>query len=139
MIAAAGGAILFLSLFLPWFSVSGEGGPCATDSCDAFQTFPILAPALVLASLAPWILFWIVVRANELSWPPGELTMIAGMIAIVLILYNGLLDQPGENPNVVGLDIGWYVGLVGTLGVIVGGAISQMARGGVRRKPPGSF
>lgn len=139
MVAVIGGTLLLLSLFLPWFSVSGPGGPCDADSCNAFETFPVLGPALVLAGLAPWILFYIMVRGNKLSWPPGEVTMIAGMIALVLILYNGLLDQPGTNPNFVSIDIGWYVGLIAVIAIIVGGGMSQVSRGGVKRKPPGSF
>ena len=94
---------------------------------------------LVLGALAPWILVWIVVRGNELSWPPGELTMIAGLIASVLILYIGLLDQPGDNQNFVSLDVGWFLGLLAALLIVAGGAMSQMARGGVSRRPPGSF
>ena len=139
LVAAGGGLLLFASLFLPWYSVSGPGGPCSSSQCTAFQTFSSLDILLILGSLAPWILFWIVTRGNELSWPPGEITMISGMIAIVLILYNGVLDQPGTNPNFVSLDVGWFAGLVGAIAIIVGGAMSEVTRGGVRRKPPGSF
>lgn len=139
VVAVGGGTLLLLSLSLPWFRVSGPGGPCDAGSCNAFDTFPILGPALVLAGFAPWILFYIIVRGNELSWPPGELTMIAGMVALVLILYNGLLDQPGANPNFVSLDVGWYLGTIGTLAIVGGGGMSQVSRGGVKRKPPGSF
>lgn len=137
--AAGGGLLLLFSLFLPWFRVSGPGGPCDSSDCSAFQTFSSLDILLVLGALAPWILFWIVTRGNELSWPPGEITMISGMIAVVLIVYNGLLDQPGSNPSFVSLDVGWFAGLVGAMGIVVGGAMSQVSRGGVRRKPPGSF
>jgi len=140
-VAAAGGIALLLSLFLPWYSVSGNENLCGAgvENCSAFQTFGILDVLLVAAALAPWILVWIVVRANELSWPPGEVTMASAMAAIVLILYNGLLDQPGQNPNFVSLDFGWLLGLLGAVAIAVGGAMSQVARGGVRRKPPGSF
>ena len=78
-------------------------------------------------------------RDNELSWPPGEWTMIAGMIALVLVCYTGLLDQPGKNQNFVSLDYGWFIGVIGVLAILIGGAMGQVARGGVRRKPPGSF
>jgi hypothetical protein len=141
IVAASGGFVLLVSLFLPWYGVSGNENLCGVgaDNCSAFQTFKILDVLLVLASLAPWILFWIVVRANELSWPPGEVTMASAMVAIVLILYNGLLDQPGQNQNFVSLDIGWFVGLLGAMAIASGGAMSQVARGGVSRKPPGSF
>jgi hypothetical protein len=144
MVAAAGGFVLLVSLFLPWFGISGNEDLCGSADCNAFQVPSLIGSGvvgflLVLGALAPWILVWIVVRGHELSWPPGEVTMIAGLIAVVLILYLGIVDQPGRNQNFVSLDIGWYLGLVGAFGIVVGGAISQMRRGGVARKPPGSF
>ena len=85
------------------------------------------------------ILVWIIVRGHELSWPPGEVTAIVGAVAATLILYNGLIDRVGTNREFVSLDIGWYLGLLGALMIIAGGAISQISRGGVTRRPPGTF
>jgi hypothetical protein len=65
--------------------------------------------------------------------------MIAGAAASTLILYNGLIDRVGDTREFVSLDVGWYLGLLGALGIVAGGAISQIRRGGVRRKPPGTF
>ena len=153
VVAAAGGLLLFISMFLPWFSVDaappesedlcGQG----VDSCTGFDTFhfftsliiPGMDLLLVAAAIAPWILVWIVVRGHTLSWPPGEVTMIVGAIAATLILYNGLIDRVGDTREFVSLDIGWYVGLLGSLGIVAGGAVSQIRRGGVHRKPPGTF
>ncbi len=141
IVAAAGGLLLFISLLLPWFGVSGNENLCGAgkDSCTGFETFTILDILLVLGAFAPLILVWIVVRGHELSWPPGEVTMIVGAVATTLILYNGIVDKVGDNRAFVDLDIGWFVGLLGALGIIVGGAISQITRGGVRRRPPGQF
>jgi hypothetical protein len=151
IVAAAGGLLLFLSMFVPWFSV--EPGPGDRDLCgqgvqecsgfDTFQLFtaliiPGMDLLLVAAAIAPWILVWIVVRGHTLSWPPGEVTMIVGAIAATLILYNGVVDRVGTG-EFVSLDIGWYLGLLGSLAIVAGGAISQIRRGGVRRKPPGTF
>jgi hypothetical protein len=80
-----------------------------------------------------------VVRGHELSWPPGEVTMISGAISATLILYNGIVDQAGTNQEFVSLGVGWYLGLLGALLIIAGGAISQIRRGGVTRRPPGTF
>jgi len=141
MVAAGGGLLLFLSLFLTWFGVKGNENLCGASevNCTGFQTFKILDILLVLAALAPWILVWIVVRGHELSWPPGEVTMIVGAIAATLILYNGIVDQAGKNQEFVSLGVGWYLGLLGSLLIIGGGAISQISRGGVTRRPPGTF
>ena len=141
MVAAGGGLLLFLSLFLTWFGVKGNENLCGASevNCNGFQTFKILDILFVLAALAPLILVWIVVRGHELSWPPGEVTMIVGAVATTLILYNGVVDRVGDNRSFVSLDIGWYLGLLGALLIITGGAISQINRGGVRRRPPGTF
>jgi hypothetical protein len=141
IVAAAGGLLLFLSLFLPWFNVSDVKenlcGPGA--DCSAFETFSILDILLVMAALAPGVLVWIVIRGHELSWPPGEVTMIVGAVAGTFILYNGIVDQAGTNQEFVSLGVGWYAGLLASLMIIAGGAISQIRRGGVTRRPPGTF
>jgi len=74
-----------------------------------------------------------------LSWPPGEVTAIVGITAAALILYNGLIDRVGENRSFVSLDVGWYLGLTGAITMLVGAAAVQMARGGAKRRPPGTF
>jgi hypothetical protein len=152
IVAAVGGLLLFISLFLPWFDVKGgtpaDQRPCGAtrDTCTAFDTFhfftaliiPGMDLLLVAGSIAPLILVWIVIRGHRLSWPAGEVTMIVGAIASTLILYNGVISRPGAR-EFVSLQIGWFLGLLGALGIVLGGAISQITRGGVERKPPGTF
>ena len=105
MVAAAGGLLMLLSLFLTWYGVSDVKenlcGPGA--DCTGFETFNYLDILLVMGAFAPWILVWIVVRGHELTWPPGEVTMIVGAIAATLILYNGIVDQAGTNQEFVSL------------------------------------
>ena len=45
----------------------------------------------------------------------------------------------GDTREFVSLDFGWYLGLLGSLMIVAGGAISQITRGGVTRRPPGTF
>jgi hypothetical protein len=152
VIAAAGGLILLLSLFLPWFGPEvPKENLCgrAEDSCTAFETFSFLSvslppiPGLDLllpaAAAAPWILVWIMIRGHELTWPPGEVTAIVGVTATALILYNGLVDRVGVERSFVGLEFGWFIGLLGALTILAGAAFSQMTRGGAKRRPPGQF
>ena len=152
-VAAAGGLLLFISMFLPWFSVDAlppeSENLCGerVESCSGYDTFSLFTSLIIpgmdllltAAAIAPWILVWIVIRGHSLSWPPGELTMIVGAAASTLILYNGVIDRVGNTREFVSLDIGWYLGLLGSLMIVGGGAISQISRGGVRRKPPGTF
>jgi hypothetical protein len=148
-IGFAGSAVLFVSLFLPWFSTScsspGHPSGCnpnsklhgAVGDFTAWQTFSKLDVLLTLACIAPFVLAWIVIRGHALTWRPGEITMIVGMVAAVLILLNGIiLGKPGSDPVDISLEIGWFVGLVGALGILTGGLLRQ-AVGGRTRKPPG--
>ena len=145
----AGAGVLFASLFLPWFSTScsspGHPAGCNPHSVlhgrfghfTAWQTFAKLDVLLALACIAPFVLAWIVIRGHALTWRPGEITMIVGMIAVLLILLNGIiLGKPGSDPVEISLDYGWFLGLVGALGILAGGVLRQ-AVGARARKPPG--
>ena len=149
LVGFLGSGVLFVSLFLPWFgtSCSSPGHPrgCNPNSTlhgqvgdfNAWQTFAKLDVLLMLACIAPFVLAWIVVRGHALTWRPGEVTMIVGMIAAVLILLNGvILGKPGSDPVDISLEVGWFAGLVGALGILAGGLLRQSI-GARARKPPG--
>jgi hypothetical protein len=149
-IGFAGSAVLFGSLFLPWFKTSCDADRlprgCNINSVlhgtrgsfTAWETFSRLDVLLTLACIAPFILAWIVVRGHALTWRPGEITMIVGMTATVLILLNGIiLGKPGGSDAVgIKFDYGWFLGLIGALGILTGGLLRQ-AIGNRARKPPG--
>ena len=145
----AGSIVLFGSLFLPWFKTSctspGHPAGCNPNSTlhgqighfSAWETFAKLDVLLTLACIAPFVLAWIVIRGHALTWRPGEVTMIVGMVAAVLILLNGLiLGKPGSDSVGISLQIGWFLGFLGALGIVAGGVLRQ-AVGGRTRKPPG--
>jgi hypothetical protein len=152
LIGFLGSAILFASLFLPWFATScdGSGHPAGCNpnsalhgdrgSFSAFQTYGILDILLVAACVAPFILAYIIARGHDLTWRPGEVTMIVGITAFALILVNGIiLGRPGgDDPrNVdISIEIGYLVGLVGSACIAFGGFVRQ-AQGIRGRKPPG--
>src|SRR4051794_30812591 len=143
-------------LFLPWYTVDlsvpqrvpsnaeqfnpdsficGQG----EDSCTAFETFPILRWLLLLAAIAPLILGYILVRGHKLSYPPGEMTMVAGFSAFVLILYNGIIDKPGTGVAEVGvsLDYGYWIALLSALTIAIVGFTRSIESGGRKaRKAP---
>jgi hypothetical protein len=147
-------ALLIISvLFLPWFEYDTSGGvqkPDESDawicgvgetSCTAFETFPILRWLLLLAALAPIILAYILVRAHKLSYPPGEMTMVAGFAAFILILYNGIIDKPGSGPAEVGLglDYGYWIALIASVAIAAVGWTRSLESGARKgRKAPGT-
>jgi hypothetical protein len=151
-----GAGVLAGSLFLPWFSTSCKSKAAASfarahadQGCNsnshyngaygdfsAFQTFKYLDWLLVAACVAPFILAYIIARGHSLSWKPGEVTMIVGMVAFALIVLNGLiLGKPGDTVDMK-FEIGWFVGLLGALLLMIGGTLRQ-ALSAEARKPPG--
>lgn len=143
-VGMASGLLLFISLFLPWYGTSGHpdsfiGKVGDGASASAWQTFGILDIALLALSFAPFILSWILARRHKLDWPTGEVTMVTGLIGIFLVLCNGvILGKPGDGVE-ISLEIGWFLGLLGCVGIFVAGLLRQAERAGPRgRKPPGS-
>jgi hypothetical protein len=138
----AAALLLLASLFLPWFTTSDENpnsalaGASGGESATAWEVFGILDWVLVAACAAPFLLSWIVARGHTLTWKPGEVTMIVGITAFVLILCNGIiLGRPGDSVD-IGLDIGYFVGLIASAGMLVAGYLRQ-AFYTTARKPPG--
>lgn len=135
-----GAAVLFGSLWLPWYGTSSNPNANingARGTFDAFQTFKILDILLVAACTAPFILAWIIARGHALTWRPGEVTMIVGMTAFVLIVLNGIiLGKPGGPDSEISLKVGWFIGLLGSVGICAAGVLRQ-AEQARDRKPPG--
>ncbi|MEA2365918.1 MAG: hypothetical protein QOE69_607 [Thermoleophilaceae bacterium] len=135
--------ILLASLWLPWFTTSSDnpnsklpGGVSGGDSANAWQVFGMLDWLLVAACAAPFILTWIVARGHDLTWKPGEVTMIVGIVAFMLILCNGIiLGRPGESVD-IGLSWGYFVALLASIGLLVAGYLRQAVYT-TARKPPG--
>jgi hypothetical protein len=141
VIAAAGGALLAVSVFLAWYSLgnvhaslNGCRGP--DSSCTGWHSLTILRFLLLLAAAAPAILAWIIVRGHALSWPRGELTAVTALAALTLILFRGVIDRPGQPSGEISIDFGWWVALLGGL-LILAGSIWRSRESSARRKPPG--
>lgn len=139
------GVVLALSLFLPWFGTSDNpnsvlAGASGGDSVSAFDVFGILKWLLLAAATAPFILSWIVARGHKLTWKPGEVTMVVGTTAFVLVLCNGIILGRPENADgssiEISLEIGYLVALIASLALAVSGFLRQ-SRYTEGRKPPG--
>ena len=149
--AVAALALVLSLFFLEWFSLTdtparAEQGAwiCGVDdySCTGWETFPILRWALLLAALAPAILGYILIRGHKLSYPPGEMTMVAGFAAFVLITYNGIMYKPEPDEGItfgISLGIGYWIALVAAVVIGMVGFLRSMASGGrQQRKAPGT-
>jgi hypothetical protein len=144
MVAAA---LFVLTLFLPWYGTSSTnpnsslglvGGASAHNgaTATAWETFPILRYILLAAALAPFVLAWIVMRQHNLDWKPGEITMVVGIAAFVLVLCNGvILGRPGDSVE-ISLQWGYPIALLACAGMAVCGFLRQ-AKHADAKKPPG--
>jgi hypothetical protein len=129
--------VLLLSLWLPWFTTSSEN-PNSRLPGGASDGGSTLDWLLVAACAAPFILTWIIARGHALTWKPGEVTMIVGSVTFVLILCNGIiLGRPGDSVD-IGLGIGYFVGLLASLGLLAAGYLRQAVYS-TARKPPGTI
>jgi hypothetical protein len=143
LLGMASGLVLLGSLFLPWFSTSGNphsvidsAGIGSNDTANAFEVFKILDLALVAACSAPFILTWIIARGHDLTWRPGEVTMVVGITALVLILCNGIILGKPDPGIEISLDYGYFVGIAACIGMFVSGYLRQAVYTSAR-KPPG--
>jgi hypothetical protein len=140
LVAIAGGALLVIGLFLPWYHaenrlaiVNGERGPA---DFTGWEVHTIDRWLWVAAAAAPFILAYIVVRGHALSWARGEMTAVVAIAAFGLLAYNGLIDRPGDPSGLISLKWGYAVPLIGVLMMMIGSALraSEVERA---RKPPG--
>ena len=151
IVGGLGSLLLIISLlFLPWFSVTDVAERESDDwlcgvgntSCTGWETFPIVRWLLLGVALAPPILAWILIRGHKLTWPPGEMTMVVGFAAFVLILYNGVIDIPGPPSGQefgISRDYGYWIALISSLVIAFTGFFrSAVERGPVQRKAPGT-
>ena len=141
------GALLLVSLWLPWYSTNADNPNSVItssntkpgDSASAWDVFGGPLPwLLVLLALAPVILTWIVARGYKLSYRPGEVTMVAGLTGITLVLCNGIILGKPQPDVDLSLAIGWYLALLACLLITTAGFQRQALHATGLRKPPGS-
>jgi hypothetical protein len=111
-ITATSGAVLLVSLFLPWYepdSLSGWESLAATDVLLAF-----VAAAGVLVA--------VVTATQQVPAVPIALAAVVtliGLVGVVLALIR-VIDLPGEAS---GRELGVWLALAGTLGIVAGACV----------------
>jgi hypothetical protein len=141
LLAAIGGLLLLISLFLSWYTLGNKHAMLQTcmgpnTKCTGWVALGSLRYVFVVAAVAPAILAYIIIRGHALSWPRGELTAVTALVALVLTLFVGPIDHPGTPSGEIALTTGWFVALVADL-LILAGSIWRSQESGARRKPPG--
>jgi len=146
MIAAVGGVVLLISLFLPWYGVSVDITDfSASDSGSGREALGVIGILLYLISIAA--VATVVARAAALlpaTLPVPVALLGLGALAVLLVTYR-IIDIPtdGHVPDQVELSrkVGVFIALVGASAVAYGGwrtarpAFDGLHKG--RRRPEG--
>jgi hypothetical protein len=117
----AGGAtlVLFISLFLPWFSVSaGFGNFTASSSVDALTAHGYLYLVLLLALAMLGYLFVYAGLDNMPALPLRHEQILAAAAAVnLLLVLIGMLAMPGGGSSLVKVswDFGAFLGLAAAI------------------------
>jgi hypothetical protein len=141
LIAAAGGVLLAIGVFLPWYKANPDNRNAVVAGVhgagvSAWNAHHLLRYLFLVVAIAPLILLYIIVRDHELSWPRGELTAVIGIVAFGLAGYLGVIDRPGTPKGEVSLQFGWFVAMLGIL-LLMGGGAGRAGTTERPRKPPG--
>jgi hypothetical protein len=115
MAAAAGGVLLLVAMFLPWYGLRGR-----EETLTAWAAFSIVDLVLALAAVLGILLLVLQVVGRGPAGPValGVLGGIVSIVAVVLVGYR-ILNQPGPNEFVT-VRVGAWLGLLATV-VIAGG------------------
>ena len=137
-LAALGGLLVLVALFLPWYSVTlPSGAPAAGRDLTGWQAFSVIDILLALAALVGIGLAVAVAtrRTPALPLAVAVIGIITGALAVLLVLVR-ILDQPGPN-QLLDVALGAWLALVGALGLAAGAwrSLADERNRGVRPVP----
>jgi hypothetical protein len=130
-IAAASGAALLASLFLPWYEAgAGDlGGAADLTGWEALGAIDVVVGLVAAAAIA----LLVVTAAQRVPAVPvmmDALVTLAGIVAALLVLIR-VLDLPD---GAAGRGWALWLGLTGALGIVLGGSLAMRDE---RLSPPG--
>ena len=142
IIAIVGGALLGAGLFLKWYESVSRLATLAGDKGvgvkTGYEAHSLLKYLFLAAAIAPLILAYIIARNHTLSWPRGQVTSVIAIAVFGLLIYNGIIDRPGEPASQIELEYGWYVSTVGAM-LMLYGSVRRQQESEIKRKPPGTL
>jgi hypothetical protein len=112
LVGAVSGLGLLVVSFLPWYS-AGE------VDATAWQAFTVIDLVLLAAAIASLSVGVVVVTRLSVSYPVAGCAVATGVgaVAFLCVLYR-LIEPPGDG---VDREIGVWLGLIATAGVMLGG------------------
>jgi peptidoglycan/LPS O-acetylase OafA/YrhL len=122
-IVGACGLLLLIALFLPWY-----GNPSST-AWESFTVLDVILALLALAALSVPVVT-AMQRVPAVPLALESLTALFALVAVIFVLIR-VLNLPGDAH---GREVGLWLGLLATLGIIAGGLIAMRDE---RRSPDG--
>jgi hypothetical protein len=118
LIAAGGGVLLFISLFLKWFGAEGFD-----ETVTGWEVFSLMDIVLAAIGVAVAGIGGMLATGNTTNLPaaPGSIVTTAGLIAFGIVLANAI--DPFEG---IETKFGVWLALIATLAIIFGG--TQLGR-----------
>jgi hypothetical protein len=110
LLAGGAAAGLLVAMFLAWF-----GGRSAWETMAIAR---VVLVALVLCALT-LVVLTVTSRTVAMACSAATITVGVGAIALLLVLYRVVIDEPGSNASVT-VDLGAYLGLLLVFGVVAG-------------------
>jgi hypothetical protein len=110
-LAAVAGAVLLVSLFLPWYEkslVPAGSKEFVSQSLSAFGAFTWVEAALLLVDASVLLLLWLRSTDRRVELPAGDGAMIAlaGGWMVVLLLVR-VFDRPSVTGNGASVGLQW--------------------------------
>jgi hypothetical protein len=140
-IAGVSAILLFIFMFLEWFTAEVSGGSGAFSvsaseggsAWDALDNIPIFLVITIIAALVV-----VALRLTDSSYEPpvsaNAIVAVLGAISVLLILYR-IIDTPGEGGTFGGVSVdvspafGIFLGLIAAAGIAFGGYKAMQEEG----------
>jgi Protein of unknown function (DUF2510) len=131
MIAAVSGIVLFISLFLEWYSVKGKGlaagaGSGGVSGWESLSFIDILLFLIAIIAVGVAVLRATNTTLRQLPASTAFILLVAGAIATLLVLFRLLSTGDLGHPEVsafidISRSYGIIIALLAAIGVTVGG------------------
>jgi hypothetical protein len=128
IVAGISGLALFVFMFLPWYGIDSVAGFGVSADANAWEAFSLvdLLLFLVCVVVVGLVIVQLAETSPELPAPPARIIMVAGVVALVLIVLR-LIFTPGVDAGGVDIEvdlgrrIGIFLGLLAAAGIVYGG------------------
>lgn len=120
---------LFITLFLPWFSIDGGlVGDVGISGYDTGGFLFAIIPLLLAIVMAAQIALARFASGTQLPQPPvpwGQVHLIAGVAALVLVALKLLIGESDLGTDVIDRSYGLFLSLLAAAGLAAGGFLKS--------------